>query len=337
MPARACAPVSPPGERVRIATESALIVWDDKTRTEHFIRRASFETKVPYFGFLVPTPARPELAEAPDELFQHLEDWTKPEKQTKVVFEGINIGCGGATTRMSGGVEVLAEQHVAGYNAAVLKADDVQALRDWLEQHGYDARPQLTQWLEPYIKEGWIVTAFQIAKTDKEQQSLSTQAVRMSFRTDKPFFPYREPSDQGEGERRERLLRLFVLSGQRMQGEFDEPGRRWPGQAVWANPLAADQQQTLAGLLDPGKVPVAEGAWLTVFDDESAPRSSRADLFFSPAAEQATLRRPPVYAYWRIPFELSCVLFVVIPGIGLWLLVRRMDRRRTARMPVPRR
>ena len=49
---------------------------------------------------------------------------------------------------------------VAGYDAVVLKATDAQALRDWLEKHGYDARPAVTTWLEPYIKDGWIITAF---------------------------------------------------------------------------------------------------------------------------------------------------------------------------------
>src|SRR5437660_108788 len=86
-PCRACAPVSGTGTHVAVATESALIVWDEKAKTQHFIRRASFETKVPYFGFLVPTPTQPELAEAPDELFTRLEDWTKPEVRREKIYK----------------------------------------------------------------------------------------------------------------------------------------------------------------------------------------------------------------------------------------------------------
>ena len=37
VPARACAPAWPRGEHVRISTESALIIWDEKTKTQHFI------------------------------------------------------------------------------------------------------------------------------------------------------------------------------------------------------------------------------------------------------------------------------------------------------------
>src|SRR5688500_4691194 len=85
--AEACAAVWREGQHVEIVTESALIIWDAKEKRQHFIRRASFETKVPYFGFLVPTPTEPDLAEAPDELFTKLEDWTKPEVQEKTRYE----------------------------------------------------------------------------------------------------------------------------------------------------------------------------------------------------------------------------------------------------------
>ena len=48
---------------MRIAEESAVIVWEGATRTEHFVRRATFATTAADFGFLVPTPSKPELAE----------------------------------------------------------------------------------------------------------------------------------------------------------------------------------------------------------------------------------------------------------------------------------
>src|SRR5690349_18616843 len=81
--ATACAPVSFKGEKVAIASETALIVYDEDAKKEHFIRRGTFEAKVPYFGFLVPTPGVPEIAAVPDDVFGLLADWTKP----KEVFE----------------------------------------------------------------------------------------------------------------------------------------------------------------------------------------------------------------------------------------------------------
>src|SRR4051794_2669758 len=76
--ARGCAAAWRRGEKVRVASESAIIVWDAAGKTQHFIRRARFETKARDFGFLVPTPTRPELAEASDGAFDLLERLTRP-------------------------------------------------------------------------------------------------------------------------------------------------------------------------------------------------------------------------------------------------------------------
>ena len=117
----ACAPVMSRGGHVAIASETALIIYDDKTQTEHFIRRGTFETKVPYFGFLVPTPGDPEVAEVPDEVFSVLADWTKPEvirKPRKRPAQGWGFGSkrvvdfAAVGAALPGGVEVLGSGRV---------------------------------------------------------------------------------------------------------------------------------------------------------------------------------------------------------------------------------
>jgi hypothetical protein len=90
-PARACAAAPPAGAAVAISAESAIIVWDEATKTEHFIRRASFETSAKDFGFLVPTPAKPELAEASDDAFSELEDLIRPEVVTRTERRGVDL------------------------------------------------------------------------------------------------------------------------------------------------------------------------------------------------------------------------------------------------------
>src|SRR5690606_17827925 len=48
-----------------LMAEATVIVWDEQTHTEHFIRRATFDDiKGNSVGFIVPTPDVPELAEA---------------------------------------------------------------------------------------------------------------------------------------------------------------------------------------------------------------------------------------------------------------------------------
>ena len=64
---------------VTIETEQALIVWDAAASREHFVRRARFASTAADFGFLVPTPGVPELAEAPDAVFDRLHEAIQPE------------------------------------------------------------------------------------------------------------------------------------------------------------------------------------------------------------------------------------------------------------------
>lgn len=330
---RGCAVVSDSKASIRISQESALLVWDEKAKREHFIRRASFETDLPYFGFLVPTPTQPDLGEVSDTVFTQLEDWTKPEVKTEIVYRDFDLlpemhkstSVVGLATPSA--VQVIDHQQVAGFDAVVLKASDAEKLRQWLEQHGYDARPALRQWLDYYVKKEWYITAFQLAKKEKKSKGLSTQAVRMSFQTEQPFYPYHEPRDPSaaaEGEVRGRSLRVFVVSKARMQGEKEDSP--WPGRAAWAGQLDDEKRTTLDRSLQLGEQQIPAGSWLTVFDDASSPRPGTADVYFSTAAEQTELRRPPIIRYkevQRVPPRLilagSALVVLFATLIGLWL------------------
>src|ERR1041385_8881603 len=78
-PVRACAPAPRPGAYVRVVEEAAVIIWDAERRVEHFVRRASFEGNGGDFGFLVPSPSAPQLAEARDDVFVQLEERIRPQ------------------------------------------------------------------------------------------------------------------------------------------------------------------------------------------------------------------------------------------------------------------
>src|SRR5262245_23006061 len=88
---QACAPVPIRGQFVRIAEESAVIIWDEKTRTEHFIRRATFDTDAFDFGFLVPTPTEPALAEVVNSTFDDLEYLIRPNVIEKAGVTGVDF------------------------------------------------------------------------------------------------------------------------------------------------------------------------------------------------------------------------------------------------------
>jgi hypothetical protein len=335
------------GGSVRIASESALIVWDEATKTEHFIRRGSFQTDVPYFGFLVPTPTEPKLGEVPDELFTALEGWTKPEVKIEQRIRYVSLfgvfAVGSTADRsfkhapqMAAGVEVLHQQRVGNLDATVLKASDKEALQKWLAEHGYDARPQVTDWLDAYIQAGWIITAFQMVKPEKKTPGLDSRAVRMSFQAQQPFYPYREPIDQREGvpPHGSRFLRVFMVADGRMAGELEDKKTPWPGRPVWADRLDDTRREKITGQLGPKADPVKEGAWLTVFEDSSYPRPGTAELVFSKSADESVLHRPPIIHYRYVeridPMELAGV--AAVGGVGVlggffvgWRWFRRRD------------
>src|SRR5262245_27682159 len=187
--APACAVAPPRDGHVSIFDESAIIVWDAATKTEHFIRRAAFQATVKDFGFIVPTPSKPTLTEVDDQAFAEFARITAP----KIVTRTRQTSCGGCGC--SGGkgvflapdaaapnakVTVLDEVQVAGYDAAVLEADNAEVLGKWLTDHGYEFSPALKDWAEAYIKMKWKFTAFKIAKKTADRPSVSSSAVRMT-------------------------------------------------------------------------------------------------------------------------------------------------------------
>ena len=68
-PAPACCPAPPSGRPVVNADKTVILIWDAATKTQHFIRQASFKSEADDFGFLVPTPTQPELNESGNAAF----------------------------------------------------------------------------------------------------------------------------------------------------------------------------------------------------------------------------------------------------------------------------
>jgi Uncharacterized protein conserved in bacteria (DUF2330) len=315
-----------------VADESAVIVWDEATKTEHFIRRATFRAQVKDFGFLVPTPSKPELSEARDASFARLEDVIRPEvvqkhglriEPTMLLLMFFMRSARSRSDDAVAPVRVLEEKRVAGYDAVVLEADDAGALAAWLKEHGYAQRPALAEWLTPYVQKKWKLTAFKVADgtPGEAPQTLGTNAVRMSFHTDRPFFPYREPPDQRESlppsASTPRSLRVFFIGTSRASATVGE-GTAFAGTTAWAGPFDAARAE----------LPVAAppGAWLTVFQDDSSPRPGTDELWFDPAKDQTPLKPPPTVVEVGNPIPIPLDLIALV-GLVFWRVARRAKKR----------
>ncbi len=352
-PAPGCAIAPRQGQRVATAGETAVILWDDVAQVEHFTRAAVFSGTSADFGFLVPTPGRPTLADAPGPISGRLEVVTAPKTVVRKKLADPGLSCFGADLRdtrvgaaMPAPVQVVERKRVGDLDAAVLKATDADALRGWLGTNGYVSRPELRSWLGGYVADGWYLTAFKVANDRATPAGTAIgghlKAVRLSFPAAVPIYPYQEPADAAtagpSGAFAPRLLRLFVLAPFRAEA-LAGLGRGAPAagqvRTVWAGPI--DRPTFVAAATACG-LPAAEvdalagRAWtLTAFEDTSSPRPTTADLAFRPSPDQSPVERPPTVVYEDIywPYTAGCVGVTIGGPVLLWLawkLVRRLLR-----------
>jgi len=366
--APACGVAPPEFGRVDISTESALIVWDEATKTEHFIRRAIFQSTSLDFGFLVPTPTKPDMEEADDNLFVELAKLTAPKIEERTTY-ALSFGCGYKMSPAGrndhapgGGVVLLQRKRVGPFEAATLgfdlrSGDDVETgaagLAKWLTENKYPFTPALKEWSKVYIRDNWVITAFKIdapppedvskptnsgvtvpsAKGNPQQRdqgyTLKAAAVRMSFKTPRPFYPYREPANQRDAAASQvpRSLQVFVAAENRMAGKLGDGAQPWPGRVQWANAVATE---TWPGLLAQARVTATPGAlWLTEFEDRSTPRPGTDEVYFEPSADQSAIARPPSirWVHNETPWTIGFFTALGLPALAIaFLLLRRLRR-----------
>jgi Uncharacterized protein conserved in bacteria (DUF2330) len=334
-PAEACCPAGPKGKPVVNADQTVIIIWDAAAKMQHFIRKASFKSEADDFGFLVPSPSQPELEESGNEAFPYLLKLTEPEIKNVARSGGGGCGCsksapGLVAEKVDRSVKVLEEKLVAGFHAAVLETKSSEALVEWLKDHGYAFSPEVEAWAKPYVESGWKITALKVAKDkgDQEKKNVTASALRISFKTEKPLFPYREPDYKSAADSlgaKHRLLRIYFLADARYQGELTKE-QAWTGKVAWAGKLnEADRKKVLEQL----KLPETTGPaqwWLTEFEDEWPYKVAPADVYFSPAANQDIVRREPIVRFVSSAYPTDATAYalaavIILPPV--WIRLRR--------------
>lgn len=362
-----CATVPREGQRVEVADETALIIWDDATRTEHFIRRVTFVGNAYDFGFLVPTPFPPRVEAAEPELFTELARITEPATEHRTINDW-SFGCfkmsaseKAADPAPPSGLVVLEQKRLGNLDYSVLAFrgdkgltpdEAADSLLSWLDRNQYVVRPDLKQWLKPYIESFWTVTAFKLAPANDSAKSgenpnnvtVKSAAVRMSFKADRPFFPYREPANQRElGEKNTpRLLRVYVAAKQRMAGKLGDGTTAWPGKTVWANSISEAERTTLldrSGKLSPDTLPGRW--WITEFEDRSNPRPAFDEVYFDTSTDSSRIARAPIMLTtyktpgWFAPVVIGVPLVLIVGGVVAWRWAARqpLEKRLSDKLP----
>jgi hypothetical protein len=226
---------------------------------------------------------------------------------------------------------VLAEKEVAGFHAVVLETKSSDALVDWLKEHGYAFSPEVRAWAKPYVEGGWKITALKVAKPkDGDQKLVAAGALRLSFQTDRPLFPYREPDPKDAARllgATDRLLRIYFLADSRFDGELTGTDFPWTGKPAWANKLSPEDRKKTLDLLKLPETTGPQAYWLTEFEDHWPYRISSADLYFATSAEQKTLERQPIIHYVALPTKQEVAFYALVAIVAVPLYLRRFRRR----------
>lgn len=260
--------------RVDLTSETAILIYDRDSKTEHFIRSAMFQGKAKDFGFIFPSPTEPHEIEAVDsQAFDTLES---------VIPKDGAMETAGSTKSDAGSVEVLSQKIVGDFEATVLQASDGKAMGNWLTKNGHQMRPAMTPWLDHYAKQRWVFTALKYLGRIADKP---TKAVRISFRTDKPHYPYKMPSDTFSPSHY-RPITLYVVSQSPLKGSYTDQ-RPWEGRESPHAKLNAGYTAQLSEQLGIKGKPLDLPANMSVSRFYNVPEASNYDfdIVFEPAPE----------------------------------------------------
>jgi hypothetical protein len=307
----ACSGVGPPGKPVVFGDQTNIIIWNEAEHTEHFIRNAKFRADADDFGFIAPTPGKPELSEASTKAFSTLAN-LGPVVNYSGGFGG---GIGGYGGRGGPEVQVIQEADVSGYHATTLWSTDAHAINDWMNDHGYVSTPEVEKWADRYTKRGWYLTAFKVI--DKTKLMASTGTVRMTFRTDKPFNPFYVPSTNIQVDRKGTLRVYFVSTGD-YDANIGNTGT-WQKPA-WKAAVPDATADILAGQVKIPAYAMPYEAEVETFVDNDFPRPAADDIYFvKKGAAEAPKPVDPSPVRVIPPFA----MLPFIAGFGLLAIGRR--------------
>jgi len=280
--------------------EKTLIVWNAQTQTQHFIRSARFSSQSE-LGFIVPLPSIPEVADLKDDPFALLDKVMEDLRPKNYQFwprqnflKGSNldgaVGSSGGFGGAPGAVQVVATYDLEEFEVNVLKANELAPLEEWIQKNAFELRPALKDWLNVYLNEEAYFAVFKFKVMNESPESLesfTSKAVRLSFKTKVPFYPYRDAKDNQAGMQRN--LNLYFLAEQSYEPDFFQNSALLAAESWQRNPMFSSEINVPSSLREFG---AAKKMWLTLWQDDSLQRPDR-DLNFVPRkAKQRILLSP---------------------------------------------
>ncbi|WP_433196219.1 DUF2330 domain-containing protein [Nocardia sp. CA-107356] len=214
-PASACAcggVANPPGHPASVREETALVSWDGHRET--VLMRLALKSGTDQAALIVPTPKPATVAGGDAATFAELRNLTAPRIVTERRWFPSLSGDSAGESAMSasgGGPTVLDRVQLGPLEATTLSGGDLDGIRKWLSDNGYEMRPEVISTLEPYLREGWSFVAMRL--TSARALDGAMDPVRLSFDSDRFVYPMRMSSAAQQAQ----YVHLYALGEHRLR------------------------------------------------------------------------------------------------------------------------
>jgi hypothetical protein len=180
-----------PGYWVRPGEQRAIIFHEENTET--LILTSGFQGNAKDLVWLVPTPTKPEVTKANEQIFTNIAKLATPQRTYAYSYGGMLEASKGAVTA---GVVVIESKQVDYYDVNVLLATSSQDLVKWFNENNYYYPEQYSYVLNYYIEKGWYFTAIKVSPESQGatevMQALKEghpTPIKMVFLSEKIVFP----------------------------------------------------------------------------------------------------------------------------------------------------
>ena len=308
-----------------VAQERALVRWDG--RREDIVMSLGVLGESSEAAIILPIPSRADVKLAPSNLFDELAEMTKPLVRDQVEWTfGFGVGSSAMPDAVGGaprGVNVLSRQNVGPFDVANLAATDKNALKNWLDENGFQLDASVIDLMQPYVDENWTFVAVRMRPENAGQElGGELQPLWISFDSNELVYPMRASANAENSQQ----LFLYILADHRIEKQ-NAFGDSRVSYADWIEP---------ANVANTALAPfVSKKLFLTKFTDTVNPAQVKDDFKFSIASQDTTFREVTIRHVKQdaTPFVLLGCLVLMILGAAVFVILLVMITRRRAMRP----
>ncbi|QIS08527.1 DUF2330 domain-containing protein [Nocardia arthritidis] len=198
------------GSTATVNREVALLGWDG--RRETIVMQLALRSGIDTAALIVPTPTPATVTAGAPQTFKELEARTAPQVVTHYRWlSKIGAGASSAAAPATAGPTVLGRVQLGPLEATTLTGGDLDGIRKWLTDNGYQTKPEVVDAMAPYLRDGWSFVAMRL--TSDQPLSGALDPVRFEFDTDRLVYPMR----MSAAAKSSQTVVLYVLGEHRMR------------------------------------------------------------------------------------------------------------------------